>query len=125
RAQTQAAWREVTGRVAHKIKNPLTPIAIAAESISKHLERGITPDKASLSVIEGCAERISSAVETVRGLVDEFSALARFPAARPQPYNLNAIVDSALVMFHDRLNGIAIHTDLAAGLPDVMADPDA
>jgi nitrogen fixation/metabolism regulation signal transduction histidine kinase len=76
-------------------------------------------------VIEGCAETISSAVETVRTLVDEFSTLARFPAARPQPYSINAIVDSAVVMFHDRLNGIAIHADLAAGLPDVMADPDA
>src|SRR5205807_2109323 len=85
KAQKQAAWREVARRVAHEIKNPLTPIALSAERIRRHLERGITPDKASLSVIEGCAETIGGAVETVRALVDEFSTLARFPTAPPQP----------------------------------------
>src|SRR5207237_10126037 len=105
--------------------NPLTPIALSAERIRRHLERRITPDKATLSVIEGCAETISSAVETVRGLVDEFSALARFPAARPQPANINQIVESALGMFHDRLGGIAIRTELAADLPEVLADAEA
>ena len=125
KAQKQAAWREVARRVAHEIKNPLTPIALSAERIRRHLERGIPPDKMSLSIIEGCAETISSAVETVRTLVDEFSALARFPAARPQPANINGIVESALGMFHDRLGGISVHRDLAGELPDVLADPEA
>jgi two-component system, NtrC family, nitrogen regulation sensor histidine kinase NtrY len=122
RAQKQAAWREVARRVAHEIKNPLTPIALSAERIHRHLARGTTPDPASLEIIRTCAETIGSAVETVRTLVDEFSALARFPASRPQPASLNSLVESALSMFNGRLEGIEVHTELAADLPNVMAD---
>ena len=65
-AQKQAAWREVARRVAHEIKNPLTPIALSAERIRRHLDRGEQPDAASLAMIAGCAETIAGAVETVR-----------------------------------------------------------
>jgi nitrogen fixation/metabolism regulation signal transduction histidine kinase len=122
-AQRQAAWREVARRVAHEIKNPLTPIALSAERIRRHLERGL-PDEASLEVIRGCAGTIGSAVETVRTLVDEFSTLARFPAAQPHPANINAIVENALTMFNGRLDGISVRTLLASDLPSVMADPE-
>jgi two-component system, NtrC family, nitrogen regulation sensor histidine kinase NtrY len=125
RAQKQAAWREVARRVAHEIKNPLTPIALSAERIHRHLTRGSAPDAASLEVIRTCAETIGNAVETVRTLVDEFSALARFPASRPQPASLNNLVESALVMFDGRLEGIRVRTELAHDLPSVMADPEA
>src|SRR5713226_7855467 len=96
RAQKQAAWREVARRVAHEIKNPLTPIALSAERIQRHLAKGTAPDEASRSVIRACAETIGNAVETVRALVDEFSVLARFPASHPQPASLNNLVESAL-----------------------------
>jgi nitrogen fixation/metabolism regulation signal transduction histidine kinase len=125
KAQKQAAWREVAQRIAHEIKNPLTPIALSAERIRRHLERGATPDAASLAVIRTCSETIEGAVETVRSLVDEFSALARFPASRPQPADINAIVQSALAMFNGRLDGINLQTLLAPELPAVMADPSA
>ncbi len=125
RAQKQAAWREVARRVAHEIKNPLTPIALSAERISRHLARGTAPDAASLEVIRSCAETIGGAVETVRALVDEFSTLARFPASRPQPASLNNLVESALSMFNGRLEGIRVDTELAPDLPSVMADPEA
>jgi hypothetical protein len=125
RAQKQAAWREVARRVAHEIKNPLTPIALSAERIHRHLTRGTNPDAASLEVIRTCAETIGNAVETVRTLVDEFSVLARFPASRPQPASLNSLVESALIMFDGRLEGIRVHTELASDLPAVMADPEA
>ena len=85
RAQKQAAWREVARRVAHEIKNPLTPIALSAERIHRHLARGTAPDAASIEIIRACAETINHAVETVRALVDEFSVLARFPASHPLP----------------------------------------
>jgi two-component system, NtrC family, nitrogen regulation sensor histidine kinase NtrY len=124
KAQKQAAWREVARRVAHEIKNPLTPIALSAERIRRHLQRG-TPDAASLQVLESCANTISSAVETVRTLVDEFSTLARFPAARPELADLNLIVEGALSLFNGRLENIKVRTDLAANLPNVMADPEA
>ena len=125
KAQKQAAWREVARRVAHEIKNPLTPIALSAERIRRHLERGSQPDEASLAVIHGCAETIGGAVETVRTLVDEFSTLARFPQAKPQPADVNGIVESALSMFNGRLDGIRVQTFLGADLPRVMADPEA
>jgi nitrogen fixation/metabolism regulation signal transduction histidine kinase len=125
KAQKQAAWREVARRVAHEIKNPLTPIALSAERIRRHLERGHKPDEASLNIIRTCAASIGGAVETVRSLVDEFSTLARFPASQPQPANLNAIVESALGMFNGRLDNVELRTDLAPDLPSVMADPEA
>ena len=125
RAQKQAAWREVARRVAHEIKNPLTPIALSAERIRRHLERGTPPDAASLEVIHGCADTIGGAVETVRTLVDEFSTLARFPTAQPQPSNINAIIENTLGMFNGRLDGISVRTALASDLPNVMADPEA
>ena len=125
RAQKQSAWSEVARRVAHEIKNPLTPIALSAERIHRHLTRGLAPDAASLDVIRGCAETIGNAVESVRSLVDEFSVLARFPASRPHPASLNTLVESALQLFNGRLQGIHMRTELAPGLPDVMADPDA
>jgi nitrogen fixation/metabolism regulation signal transduction histidine kinase len=125
RAQKQAAWREVARRVAHEIKNPLTPIALSAERIHRHLTRGTAPDAASLEVIRTCAETIRKAVETVRALVDEFSVLARFPASRPQPASLNHLVEGALIMFNGRLEDIRLRTELAHDLPAVMADPEA
>ncbi|MGA8066010.1 MAG: ATP-binding protein, partial [Terriglobales bacterium] len=125
RAQKQAAWREVARRVAHEIKNPLTPIALSAERIQRHLARGAAPDAASLDVIRSCSETIRNAIESVRALVDEFSALARFPASRPQLASLNQLVEGALVMFNGRLEGIRVRTELAQDLPSVMADPEA
>jgi two-component system nitrogen regulation sensor histidine kinase NtrY len=125
RAQKQAAWREVARRVAHEIKNPLTPIALSAERIHRHLTRGSAPDTASIEVIRTCAETIGNAVETVRTLVDEFSALARFPASRPQPASLNMLVEGALMMFEGRLEGVRVRTELAHDLPAVLADPEA
>ena len=125
RAQKQTAWREVARRIAHEIKNPLTPLSLSAERIRRHLERATPPDATSLRVIRQCATTISSSVETVRKLVDEFSTLARFPASKPQPSDINAIVNEALLMFDGRLDDITVQRFLAADLPAVQADPEA
>ena len=125
KAQKQAAWREVARRVAHEIKNPLTPIALSAERIQRHLDRATPTDPASLGVVRACAETIAGAVETVRRLVDEFSTLARFPVAKPQPADINEVIENALSMFNGRLDGIGVHTTLASDLPKVMADSEA
>ncbi|MFZ1008241.1 MAG: HAMP domain-containing protein, partial [Candidatus Sulfotelmatobacter sp.] len=125
KAQKQAAWREVARRVAHEIKNPLTPIALSAERIQRHLERATPSDPPSLEVIRSCAETIAGAVETVRRLVDEFSTLARFPASNPHPADINEIIANALSMFNGRLDGINVHQALAPDLPKVMADSEA
>ena len=125
KAQKQAAWREVARRVAHEIKNPLTPIALSAERIQRHLDRATPDDPASLGVMRSCAETIAGAVATVRQLVDEFSTLARFPVAKPQKTDLNEIVENALSMFNGRLDGISVHKSLAPDLPKVMADSES
>ncbi len=125
KAQKQAAWREVARRVAHEIKNPLTPIALSAERIQRHLDRAKPLDTASLKIVRSCAETIAGAVETVRRLVDEFSTLARFPASKPQPSDINEVIDIALSMFDGRLDGIGLHKSLAPDLPKVMADKEA
>ena len=125
KAQKQAAWREVARRVAHEIKNPLTPIALSAERIRRHLERGTRLDPGSTHVLDDCAATIAASVETVRTLVDEFSTLARFPTAKPQSANINSIVESTLAMFNGRLDNIRVQTFLSPNLPNVLADPEA
>src|SRR5260370_27270248 len=125
RAQKQAAWREVARRVAHEIKNPLTPIALSADRILRHLDRGAWPDAASIEVVRNCAEIIGGAGETVRTLVNEFSTLARFPSSEPRPADINGIVDSALAMLNGRLDGIRGRPLFASDLPKVLADPEA
>ena len=121
KAQKQAAWREVARRVAHEIKNPLTPIALSAQRIKRHLGRN---DAVAQEVMESCADTIAGAVESMRTLVDEFATLARFPTAQPQPSNINGIIESALALFDGRLDGIVLRTFFATDLPRVMADPE-
>ncbi|HEV2400988.1 MAG TPA: ATP-binding protein [Candidatus Sulfotelmatobacter sp.] len=125
KGQKQAAWREVARRVAHEIKNPLTPIALSAERIQRHLDRSAPDDPATMGIVRSCADTIAGAVGTVRRLVDEFSTLARFPVAKPQPADINEIVAGAVTMFHGRMDGISLHTSLAPDLPKVMADGEA
>ncbi len=122
RAQRQLAWKEVAQRVAHEIKNPLTPIALSAERIGKHLDRG-QPD--SPTVIRKCSEVILGCVGTLRTLVDQFSALAQFPAPQPRACDMNQVAEEALALFTGRLNGITVQRDLEPGLPSVLADPEA
>ena len=122
RAQRQLAWKEVAQRVAHEIKNPLTPIALSAERIGRHLDRG-QPD--SLTVIRKCSEVILTCVGTLRTLVDQFSALAQFPAPQPRTCDMNKVVEEALALFAGRLDGITIQRNLEFELPTVLADPEA
>jgi len=122
RAQRQLAWKEVAQRVAHEIKNPLTPIALSAERITRHVDRA-QPD--SPSIIRKCSDVILNSVGTLRTLVDQFSVLAQFPAPQPRPCDLNKVADEAVALFAGRLDGITVTRDLAPGLPLVMADPDA
>ena len=122
RAQRQLAWKEVAQQVAHEIKNPLTPIALSAERIGRHLERG-QPD--SPAIIRKCSEVILGCVGTLRTLVDQFSTLAEFPAPQPRACCMNQVVEEALALFGGRLEGITVQRDLEPALPPVMADPEA
>jgi nitrogen fixation/metabolism regulation signal transduction histidine kinase len=89
------------------------------------LDRVTPAERSAMGVVRSCAETIAGAVETVRRLVDEFSTLARFPVAKPQPADINEIIEIALSMFNGRLDGVALHKSLAADLPKVLADNEA
>jgi two-component system, NtrC family, nitrogen regulation sensor histidine kinase NtrY len=129
RAQKAAAWQEVAQRIAHEIKNPLTPIQLSAQRLLRHLDRAasIHPE-ARRSEFEGlvaeCAGLIEREVQTLESLVNEFSQFARFPAARLASADLNSIVSSALDLFRGRLEGITLKAELAPTLPPVKADPE-
>lgn len=121
RAQKSAAWHEVARRIAHEIKNPLTPISLSAERIARHLDRSASsPEFARM--VRDCTRIIQEEVLSVKSLVDEFSQFARFPAAQPQASDLNEVVEAAVAVFSGRLDGITIHKSLAAGLPVVNLD---
>jgi PAS domain S-box-containing protein len=121
RAQKAAAWHEVARRVAHEIKNPLTPIALSAERIERQLSRLDLPQPTA-RIIRECADTISKSVDSVKTLVDEFSQFARFPAAQPVRSDLNEVVRDALAVFNGRLDGITIQNSFAPGLPAVNLD---
>ncbi len=126
RAQKAAAWREVAQRIAHEIKNPLTPIQLSAERIRRLIERA-GPHPPAPEVYAGVAESaslIGRELTALKTLVDEFSAFARFPASQPVPFSVNAIVESALNVFDGRLDGIRVHRRLSSHLPTVQADPE-
>jgi two-component system, NtrC family, nitrogen regulation sensor histidine kinase NtrY len=122
RAQRQLAWKQVAQRVAHEIKNPLTPIALSAERIRRHMNM---PRPESDAVIRKCTDVILSSVESMRTLVDQFAVLAEFPAAQPKPDDLNRIVEGAVALFHGRLDKIRIEQRLDPALPPVMVDAQA
>jgi hypothetical protein len=138
RAQKQSAWKEVARRVAHEIKNPLTPISLSAEQIRRHIDRlanaispaidgagSTAPEPPSVAVIRRCSEVITSSVESMRSLVDQFASLAEFPTARPKPADLNTIVENSLALFAGRMQNIKIVRKMSGDLPLIMADPEA
>ncbi len=123
RAQKAAAWHEVARRIAHELKNPLTPIALCADRIARQLDRGpVSPE--SQRILRECSATIAREVESVKTLADEFSQFSRFPAAQPVPSDLNEIVRNALKIFDGRLDGIDLRAELAPNLPPVNVDPE-
>jgi two-component system nitrogen regulation sensor histidine kinase NtrY len=123
RAQKTAAWSEVARRVAHEIRNPLTPITLSAERIIRQANRASLPPAVDKALRE-CASTILDETASVKRLVDEFSQFSRLPAARPVLCHVNDSVSSGLSVFEGRLDGIALHVDLAPNLPQVLVDPE-
>ncbi len=129
RAQKAAAWQEVAQRIAHEIKNPLTPIQLSAERLLRHLDRASAANPGAArtefeKLAAECAALIGREVQTLESLVDAFSQFARFPSARLAAADLNTIVSGALDLFKGRLEGISVRTDFASSLPVVKADPE-
>ncbi len=96
KAQRMAAWREVARRIAHEIKNPLTPIQLSAQRLRKRYLERLQPDG---TVFDECTRTIVKQVEELKGMVNEFSNFARMPASQPTPNQLNEIIQESLVLF--------------------------
>jgi PAS domain S-box-containing protein len=126
RAQKAAAWQEVAQRIAHEIKNPLTPIQLSAERLLRFINRhnGDRGAPELVRLVGECAALIGREVGTLEALVNEFSRFARFPVARLVPTDPNAIVLGALDVFKGRLDDVQIRTNLAEGVPQVRADSE-
>lgn len=98
KAQRMAAWREVARRIAHEIKNPLTPIQLSAQRLRKRYLEKLGDDG---TVFDECTRTIVKQVEELKGMVNEFSNFARMPASNPTPNSLNEIIEEALVLFRE------------------------
>jgi two-component system nitrogen regulation sensor histidine kinase NtrY len=119
RAQRVAAWRDVARRLAHEIKNPLTPIQLCAERMRRHFGGAPEPSRA---LVEECTSTIVGEVESLKALVDEFAQFARMPAPRTVPSDLNAVLDETLALYNGLFREIRIERRFAERLPPVRVD---
>jgi two-component system, NtrC family, nitrogen regulation sensor histidine kinase NtrY len=134
-AQRASAWQEVARRMAHEIKNPLTPIQLSAERIAKKFAASqvaeavparvltVADDRTGQVVKEGTAT-ILREVQSLKSMVDEFSRFARLPSAKLEPGNVNEIVEQVASMYDERFEDITLDVNLAANLPGAMVDSE-
>lgn len=131
-AQRASAWQEVARRMAHEIKNPLTPIQLSAERIAKRFAdnggNGGGTSKADRSligqVVDESTATILREVTSLKMMVDEFSRFARLPDIKLTPGSLNDVIVQAVAVFDDRFAKIEITTELAADLPEIALDAE-
>ncbi|MBM3769809.1 MAG: PAS domain S-box protein [Acidimicrobiia bacterium] len=121
RTQKVAAWREVARRLAHEIKNPLTPIQLSAERLRRTFSGGPAGAQA---LVDECTSTIVGEVESLKGLVDEFSQFARMPAPRVVPTDLHRLILDTLALYDGLFTGVRIMPAFAAELPLVRRDPE-
>ncbi len=120
-AQRLAAWREVAQRIAHEIKNPLTPIQLSAQRLRRRLAGRLADDG---GVLEECTGTIIGEVEGLRRLVDEFSRFARMPSLAPKPTDLHRLLDGAVALYGETHPEVTLRTAFAPDLPVLEADGD-
>ena len=118
-AQRDAAWGEVARRLAHEIKNPLTPIQLSAERLQLKLQDKLPPDEAD--VLKRATGTIVSHVSSLKGMVDDFTQYAHASRMNPRALNLNELVREVLVLYEAM--GVAIDARLAEDIPQIYADP--
>jgi len=121
RAQQAMAWREVARRIAHEIKNPLTPIKLSTQRLRKKFSER-APDYER--VFDECTRTIIQEVDGLQGLVDEFSRYARMPASAPRPGDLHPVIANVVRLYSGLGRGIELRTDLDPALPPITLDPD-
>ena len=121
RAERAAAWREVARRMAHEIKNPLTPVQLSAQRLQKKYGDRLGEDD---TVFHECTKTIIDQVEVLKNLVNEFSRYARLPVTRLMPNDLNEVIRDSAILFQDAHKGIAFDFLPGADIPKLMLDPE-
>ena len=112
KAQRMAAWREVARRIAHEVKNPLTPISLSAQRLKRKYGHQIGD-----AVFEECTRMIIDHVELIRNLVNAFSDFARFPSANPQPCDLAPIIEETVALYKEGHERICFSLQIEGDLP--------
>ena len=121
-AQKALAWREVAQRIAHEIKNPLTPIQLAAE----RLRRKFSENASDLArVFEESIQTIISEVAGIKHLVDEFSTFARLPESRPVLASVEPVLLESVVLYRSAHRGVEFEVEIDRNPPDIWIDPQA
>ncbi|MBI3400011.1 MAG: HAMP domain-containing protein [Acidobacteria bacterium] len=121
RAQKVAAWREVARRLAHEIKNPLTPIQLSAERLRRHFAGAPAETRA---LVDECTATIVGEVESLKGLVDEFSQFARMPSPRTVPTDLGQLLTDTIALYNGIFTDVRIDQRYASGVPLVKLDAE-
>ena len=121
RAQKIAAWREVARRLAHEVKNPLTPIQLCAERMRRHFSTA--PDQ-TRALVDECTTTIVGEVESLKELVDEFSQFAQMPAPRAVPTDLHAVLADVLGLYRGIVTDVEVRQRFCEALPRVSVDPE-
>ncbi|TFG93810.1 MAG: HAMP domain-containing protein [Syntrophobacterales bacterium] len=117
-----AAWREAAKRIAHEIKNPLTPVKLSAERLQR--KYGDKIDGETDSVFHECTKTIINQVEILKNLVNEFSQFARMPETNPSPNDLNTVIEDSVILFQDAHKEIAFDFRKDAGIPLLNIDAE-
>ena len=120
-AQRAEAWSEVARRVAHEIKNPLTPIQLSAERLQMKLHDKL--DEPGQSLLKRSTDTIVTQVQALKTLINEFRDYARLPSAKLVPLDLNALVNDVLALYGQAVELGTVQLDLQPDLPRIMGDP--
>lgn len=115
KAQREAAWRQVARRIAHEVKNPLTPIQLSAQRIKKRIVNKLDNDDAQM--LNECTDMIVKEAEVLKRLVNEFSTYARMPAINPEPSDLNKIVRESVALYQETQNKVQVSLMDSAFVP--------
>ncbi len=115
KAERVAAWREIARRMAHEIKNPLTPIQLCAERLQRRYGESVA--EADRDVFSECTKTIINQVAALKNLVNEFSRFARMPVTHPEPNDLNGVIRETLALYQDSQKGVAFHFHEDASVP--------